>query len=132
MNFFFLRRRKVTCVTVLRTLYMWDLNSYKIVSVVPNHLIACSTYIKKFRVIRILSTDDDLNENHCASVIKDPVSPQPASPPPASFALCFIGRCCTKPGVPRVERGRKDLRGSETVCHLRTTNGRFTLLHYIF
>lgn len=54
-----------------------NLNSYKIVSV-PNHLIACSTYIKKFRVIRILSADNDLNENHCASVIKDPVSPQPA------------------------------------------------------
>lgn len=63
---------------------MGDLNSYKIVSV-PNHLIACSTYIKKFRVIRILSTDDDLNENHCASVIKDPVSPQPAPCVPTLF-----------------------------------------------
>lgn len=26
----------------------------------------------------------------------------------------------------------EELRGSEIVCHLRTTNGRFTLLHYIF
>ncbi|KAI4496093.1 hypothetical protein M0802_008133 [Mischocyttarus mexicanus] len=37
-------------------------------------------------------------------------------------------------GVTEVEEEeeKEDLRGSETVCHPRTTNGRFTLLHYIF
>lgn len=36
------------------------------------------------------------------------------------------------PGCARERVEREELRGSEIVCHLRTTNGRFTLLHYIF
>lgn len=118
-----------SCHVSFRSLYKTvNLNSYKIVSV-PNHPIACSTYIKKFRVIRILSTDDDLNENHCTSVIR---TPSHLNLPPPSLALCFIGRCCAKLRALTCGGEREDLRGSETVCHLRTTNGCFTLLHYIF
>lgn len=80
----------------------FNLNSYKIVSV-PNYLIACSAYIKKFRVIRILSADDDLNENHCASVIKDPVSPQPAPSVPCSLFHWSV--LCEAQG-PHVWRGK--------------------------